>query len=260
MTRKTLNRILCAFAALGLTLPLASQAADAPPPLADMWLVTPKSGQGVEFRKALAEHMAFRSEHGDPRAWSVYTPLLGEELNRYAIRFCCFGWADQDSYESWQSTAKEINEHFQETVMPYTESWAHYFESMDWGNSHWNESANDDKLFAVTEYAIKPGRAMAFDAAREKLSQIALNQGWANDERSWLWASTIGGKLRESVIIPHENYASFDAGEDSFLSFLTRVMGEEEAARLAAEFADATYSSDFQIWEYREELSMNPGD
>lgn len=260
MIKRPVKFVLSLIAAMSFMLPAVTLAADAPPPLADIWYVTPKEGHDAQLREALGEHMAFRAEHGDPRSWNVYTPMLGDELDRYAIRFCCFNWADQDSYRAWRSGATEIDEHFKKHVLPLTKKAAHYFESIDWGNSHWVDAAGSYKFFAVTEFNIKPGSGQDFDAARDKMSQVALNQGWATDDHPWLWASTIGGKLQESVIIPHENFASLDRGQEDFMTFLSRHMGPEAAAELGKQFSGASWSTDFQIWEHHEDLSMSKGD
>jgi hypothetical protein len=260
MTKRPVKYIIAVFVALALMLPAITQAADAPPPLAEMWMVTPKAGHGAEFTKAMAEHMAFRSEHGDPREWEVYTPVLGEDLNRYAIRFCCFSWADQDKYDAWQDGATEINEHFQENVIPHTDTWAHYFEAMDWGNSNWVQSDTEYRFYAVTEFNITPGEGQDFTEARTKMSQIAIDQGWANENRLWIWASTIGGKSQESIIIPHVNYASLDRGEETFLTFLSKHMGADEAAEMMEEFSASSWSTNFQIWEFQKSLSMSSDD
>ena len=257
MIKRPVNFVLSVLAALFIMAPAISMAEDSPPPLAEMWIVTPKADHGSEFYKAIAEHMAFRSEHGDPRKWEAYSPLLGDQLNRLAIRFCCFSWADQDSYQAWSDDAKKINEHFQEHVAPHTEKWEHYFENMDWGNSNWVEEGGPYKLFAVTEFNLKAGHSAAFDAARDKMSQIALNQGWASSDHSWLWATTIGGKPQESIIVPHKNYASMDRDEDTFIRFLSKHMGDEAASALLEQFSGATWGSSFQIWELQEKYSMS---
>lgn len=260
MIDRPVKFILGVFTALAFALPVAVQADDTPPPLAEMWLVTPKASQAAEFRKALVEHMAFRSEHEDPRNWEVYTPMLGDDLGRYGIRYCCFEWADQDSYDAWQDEAVEVSKHFLETVAPLTEKWAHYFEDINWGDSHWVASDTPYRFYAVTEFNIKPGHGRDFAAARNEMSQIALNQGWATDQHPWIWASTIGGDSREAIIIPHLNYASFDRGDDNFVDFLSKHMGAEKASELLKQFASSASSTDFQVWEYHEELSMSPDD
>ena len=257
MIKRPVNFVLSVLAALFIMMPAVSVAEDSTPPLADLWMVTIKADHGPEFYKAIAKHMAFRSEHGDPREWEAYTPLLGDELNRLAIRFCCFSWADQDQYQAWSDEATKINEHFQEHVAPHTEKWGHYFESLDWGNSNWVEEGEPYKLFAVTEFKLKAGHSADFDAARDKMSQIALNQGWASNDRSWLWATTIGGKPQESIIVPHKNFASMDRDEDSFIRFLSKHMGDDAASALLKQFSGATWGSSFQIWEHQEKYSMS---
>jgi hypothetical protein len=261
MKKRPLNFVLSVLAVTFFMLPAAVvQAGDTPPPLAELWVFTPKQGQSAEFLKALADHKNYRAERGEPRAWQVYTPMLGDDLNRVVVRFCCFKWADQDKYEAWSNETGNIKAHFMENVAPLTEKWEHYFQSIDWSNSHWVGAPDSYRYFAMTEFNIKPGSGSDFQAARDAMSQIALNQGWATDNHSWLWATTIGGKAQESIIIPHADFASFDRDEEDFTSFLSRNMGAERAAELMKQFSGASQSTDFQIWEFQKDLSMSTDD
>lgn len=244
-----------------LAIPLTAVAEEAPPSMAEMWIMVPKAGQSSEMTEALRAHMEFRSENGDPRAWQAYTPTLGDNLNRIAVRYCCFEWADLDSYREWGKANEAVGKHFEENVAPHVESYEHYFEKLDWANSHWPNPDAPYKLFAVTEFNIKPGHGQDFDVARDKMSQIALNQGWATADRAWLWSKTIGGKPQESIIIPHVNFASMDQGDESYFEFLARhLQSEEAAAELLKMFSSASWSTDFQMWEHHEDLSMSSGD
>lgn len=230
------------------------------PPLAEMWIIVPKPGHSEELSAALKEHMAFRSEHGDPWRWDAYTPHLGDDLDRIAVRSCCHNWADVDSYREWNMSTPGVAAHFDEHVAPHVEKYAHYFEEIDWANSHWNAEGGPYKYFAVTEFSVKPAQGSEFHAARNKMSQIAINQGWANDERSWLWATTIGGKPQVSVIVPHENFASMADSGEGFVDFLAKQMGSAEAAaELMSHFSGAIWSSDYQVWVHRDDLSMTSG-
>ena len=244
-----------------LAVPVASIAQDSPPPLAEMWVLVPKADQGKEFKKAIKKHMEFRQENGDPRDWQAYSPSLGDNLNRLAIRYCCINWADVDSYRAWSMENEKISEHFAEHVSPHVEKAEHYFESMSWENSHWSEANGPFTLFAVTEFNLKSGKAAAFDAARDKMSQIALNQGWASDDHVWAWSSTIGGKPQEAIIVPHKNWASMERDEETFFRFLARVMGSDDAAaELMESFSDAVWSTNYQVWVHSKELSMKSDD
>jgi len=231
------------------------------PPLAEMWIMMPKAGHSQELTEALKQHMAFRSGHSDPWQWESYTPLLGEELDRVAVRSCCHNWADIDSYAEWSRSVPAVGAHFNEHVAPHVERYAHFFEEIDWSNSHWNNEGGPYKYFAVTEFTLKAGHAADFHAAREKMSQIAINQGWANDQRSWIWATTVGGKPTVSVIVPHKNFASMADKGEGFLDFLARNLGSDDAAaNLLQQFSGSTSGSDYQLWVHRDELSMQSSD
>ena len=56
------------------------------------------------------------------------------------------------------------------------------------------------------------------------------------------------------------DYASFERSGESFLTFLSRHMSADDAAALLSEFANASSSMNFQIWEHQENLSMKPGE
>lgn len=260
MMTKTLTPLAAFLVAFCFMLP-AANAQDVPPELAEIWLLEPKPGHSKEFFAGITAHMAFRHEQGDPRAWQAYTPVLGDALNRLAVRFCCISWADVDAYDAWQEGQPDMQAHFEEHVTPHIASAAHYFESIDWANSHWSDARAPYELFAVTEYLVEPENAEQFDAARVKMSQIALQQGWASDDNVWLWMSTIGGAPVQSIVIPHRNYADIENGEQSFMAFLADKLGSaEEAAELVQEFLGASEGSNYQLWKHHPDLSMPESD
>lgn len=229
-------------------------------PLAELWITVPKAGHEQQFNEGLKNHMAFRSEQGDPWRWSVYTPLLGDDLGRIAVRSCCHTWADVDAYSEWLKENAAVGAHFGEHVAPHVEKYEHYFEEIDWANSHWNSEAGPYTYFAVTNFTLKAGQADEFHAAREKMSQIAINQGWADSTRSWLWATTIGGKPSVSVIVPYKNFAGMASAGEGFADFLARQLGSAEAAaQLMDQFSESTWGSEYQVWVHENSLSMPEG-
>jgi hypothetical protein len=241
--------VLGLLAAVYCFLPSLVLAQDMPSPLAEEWMLVPKAGQASALAQALKEHKAFRSEHGDPRQWEIYTPFLGDDLGRFAVRSCCTTWAEVEAYREWAGNAKEIMDHYGEHVEPLVENHAHYFDEIDWANSHWDSEGGPYRYFEVTAFSVKPGLGADFNAAREKMSQIAINQGWAAGGRSWLWASTIGGEPITSIIVPRKNLASMAHDGENFAGFLARQMGSEEAAAdLMKKFSASTTSTDYQIW------------
>jgi hypothetical protein len=259
--RKTFSRFVLVLLAAGLvSAPGLALAQDAPGPIVEMWVVIPKTGQGAELNAALKKHMEFRAEQGDPWTWETYTPLLGDDLDRIAVRSCCHQWADVDAYGKWAKENSQVGAHFGEHVAPHAEKYEHYFEQIDWANSHWNAEGGPYQFYAVTEFMVKAGHETEFSAALEKMSQIAIEQGWANDQRNWVWSSTIGGKSVVSIVIPHANFASMAGSGEDFGGFLASQLGSEKAAELMKQFSGSTWGSDYQIWVHETELSMREED
>jgi len=247
-----------AMLALLVCAPAWSQGA---PNLAELWVVIPKAGHEQQLNEGLQKHMTFRSEQGDPWRWDGYTPLLGDNMNRVVARSCCHTWADVDTYGEWTRAHPAVGAHFAEHVVPHAEKYEHYFEEMDWANSRWDSEGGPYKYFAVTEFSVKAGSADEFHAAREKMSQIAINQGWADKKRSWAWATTIGGEPKVSVVVPYRNFAGMANDGEGFADFLARQLGSAEAAaELMDQFSGATWGSDYQVWVLEDSLSMPKAD
>jgi len=261
MKKASIKLITGLLVGLFCLLPLSAVAQDDPPPLSEIWMITPKAGHLGDFQATLKAHTAVRLEHGDSRSWQVFTSIVGDDINRHAIRYCCANWADLDAYTEWNEANPEVTAHWFETVMPHVEKMQHYFEEIDWDNSHWSADAGPFRYFAVTAWGIKGGHQADFTSAREVMSQVAINQGWATAGRSWIWTSTIGGKDRNAIVVPHKNFAHMAAGEESFYEFLATHMGSEEAAGdLLKKFSSATWGSEFTLWEHLPELSMGEDD
>ncbi|MEE4293123.1 MAG: hypothetical protein V2I79_04050 [Xanthomonadales bacterium] len=255
---KTRMLLSSAFLILMISLPAL---ADTPGKLAESWSMVPKAGQRAEFFEGLKEHMAFRSEAGDPFVWETYTPMLGDELNTVVVRACCFDWADVDAYREWSENNAEVNAHWQEHVGQYADDYGHYFTRLNWSDSNVGGDWSGYRYFAVTEFETKAGMAGQFDAAREALSQIAINNGWANEERPWVWSSSIANPGNESIVVPHKRLGDMDRDEQSFFNFLVKVMGSEEAAEeLLGRFGNAVAGQEFQIWERHADYSMKAAD
>lgn len=255
---KSLNTVLQILICVLLPLLPASLLAQEPTgSLEEFWIFTVKSGHQGEFEAAFKDQGALRNKHGDPRHWDVYVPATGDDLNRYALRSCCFAWADQDSYTAWTMQNAPVMEQWYSKVNPHVENAAHYFHEMDLANSHWPENLTSPAMVGVTEFSIAPGKVNQFHAARAELSQIAINQGWAAGGRHWVWTDRIGGEPSADLVVPFDNYASMTPGEQSIAGFLTEKLGAEGAAALMEKITSSVSSSSYTIWVHRPDLSSS---
>lgn len=251
---KTLLFLLTGLLAL---LPFTTQAADAPGTISETWTMVPKADERDAFFKGLKEHMEVRAKADDPWTWYTYTPMLGDELDLVGVRYCCFNWADLDAYREWSESNPEVQEHWSKNVDPHVESYGHYYNRVDWTNSNIKSDWGPYRYFQVIDFSLKTGMESEFDAARDKISQIALNQGWSGEEHPWMWSTSVGGTPSESIVVPMRNFADMEPAGQTFFNFLSSVLGGDAAAeKLLQEFSAPIASQETQIWELHEELSM----
>ena len=253
-----ITKLVCAAFLLSLAMPtvLLAQDEDDPPSLATVWVVHPKAGHFGSFMAAVADHMAFRKEQGDIRGWNVYQPAVGDDIGKIAFRYCCFDWADEDAYVT-DEAAKGLGDHWNANVDQHVEHYEHYLSETDYDNSHWNDEAGPFTLFGVTTWNIAPGKGSDFNSMKAKMSQLAKENGWANEDRIWSWSSRIGGKPEESLVIPHENYADMAPPEETFYEFVVEQVGAEEADAMFGKFSKSSRSTNYTVWQHIPELSIS---
>ena len=242
---------------VALILPLSLMAQDEEEgqgPLTDVWFVVPNRGMEAQFTEAMAAHMAFRAEAGEMRTWQAYTVAVGRDITPFQFRSCCFEWADLDAYAA-ENEAKGLVANFNENVGQYVDHFHHYLERVDWDNSNWPDGEVDGPFYAVTSWPIKQGAGPGAEEARKKLSDVALNQGWAEAGHNWVWLTRIGGKPMVQVVTSKKNYADFEPSKPSFFEFVTEQLGAEEAGAVFSQFGSGFSSSDYTIWRHDESLS-----
>lgn len=248
------------IAALLLSAGAFAQESEAPPPLTDVWVVKPKAGMVGDFLDAVREHMAFRAENSDSRQWLTFSPAVGDKINIFMFRACCFDWADQDAYIA-EDDDKGYTAHWDENVDQYVDHYHHYLDRSDWENSHWPEEGTDGPYYGVTTWVWKEDAPRASWDVREKMSQVAKDGGWGEQRGPWLWLHQIGGKDMLALVTPHANYADMAPPETSFYEFIVEELGSEtKADEMFSNFSSGFASSDYTIWMYREDLSMPASD
>lgn len=260
MKKSSFKLSLIAIVALALPFAVFAQdeEAEAPGPLTDLWQVVVKPGMDAEFAEAMETHMQFRADAGESRDWESYRVAVGHDIRPIGIRACCFEWADLDTYRD-QDNELGLGANFNENVAQYVDHYHHYLERVDWENSHWPDGTAGP-YFGVTTWYLKQGAGPASSAAMEKMSRLAIDEGWASDENNWVWLERIGGKDALMLVSSFSNYADMAPPEQSFFEFATEKLGEEEASAMFSDFGSGFSSSDYTIWVHDEDLSTPSDD
>lgn len=228
----------------------------APPTLSEVWIVTAKSGMEDQFFAALVADKAMRAEGDDSRSWQVFNGMFGDDFGAVAFRACCFSWADQDAYEA-EEVEKGFGDSWNENVHQYVDSYERHMETIDFENSHWPEGKGDGPYYGVTTWKAKMGAGPASGEALEAMSQIALEEGWANDDNNWLWHYRETGAPQMMLVSSFASYADMEPPEQSFFEFLTDKKGAEEAAAIFGDFSSGYTGSSYSIWQLNTELSAD---
>jgi hypothetical protein len=230
-----------------ILMPALSIAAEKKPPiLADTWAITPKAGQGAEFYAALKEHIKFRKEKEDPRTWEIYNKVVGDDLNTYYIRSCCFQWADIDTYNAWGDKVG-TGKHFNSTVNKYVEHAGHNFSVIDQENSHWPEDTVANYV-GVTSYKLKSGSGKSFDKALEGITKVLIDNNWPE---SWSFFYGIEGDTNSiGLALAYKNYADMAPPTENVFKFVSKHMkSEKKAQKLFDDFSDGIESSTYTIYK-----------
>jgi hypothetical protein len=261
MRRKAVFAGLAAVAAFALPLSTMADSHEAPGDLTDVWWVVPKQGMENEFTEAATAHMAFRKEQGEPRFWMAFRVVVGHNMRVVMFRHCCFDWADQDSYLAEESTAA-IGADWNENVHPYVDHYHHYLEKIDWENSHWpDDESTQGPYYTATSWTWKMGAGPGPDEARKKVSQMALEAGWAEAGNNWLWLSRLGGEPTIAIVTPSADFAGMAPPEPSFFEFIAEQTGSaEDAAAMLTTFGSGLAKEDTTIWVYDPDLSTPSDD
>lgn len=251
--------MLASLAGLAVvSLPLAAiaqdDAAEAPKPLSDVWMMVVKPGMEAEFNTAMAAHMQFRKDAGEARDWQAYRVAVGHNMKPIGFRSCCFDWADLDAFEA-ESDELGLGANFQENVGQYVDHFHHYLETFDWENSHWPDTGTSGPYFGVTSWSNKQGRDSDSSDAKAAMSKLAKEEGWADDDSNWLWMSRIGGDSMTMLVSSFENYADMAPDEQSFAEWAAEKMGEDEAEEMLEDFGKGFDDSDYTLWVHDPDLS-----
>ncbi|MDH3645871.1 MAG: hypothetical protein OER80_03775 [Gammaproteobacteria bacterium] len=240
------------FIALALAAPVFG-ADERPADLADSWIVVVKDGHDEEFEKAFTDHLKHRARKKDPRVWKTYAPIVGDDLNFYVVRFCCTTYAGMDDYRAW-SQKNKMNDHWNENVDPHVADYKHYFARIDFKNGNWPEDDSEYKLFGVTSFDSKNGRAAAIEKSKTELSEAAKSGGWS---RHWSWSNSVGGDGGLNLVTPFKDYAGLQGPEGGFSGFLAKHVGEAKAGEMLSGFSENFHGSTYTIYRLIDEMSMS---
>lgn len=221
--------------------------------ISDVWIFSLKRGMEDDFAAAMKDHMAIRKEMGEPRVWYGYRAEVGQHPGLVMYRSEPMSLADHDAYLA--SDLDEIGDVFGENIDPLVDHYHHYIDTYDWKNSHWpdDETTEGPLYIEVTRKWKSDKTGWLSNEAKKLMSQVALNDGWAEKGYVWLWVDRMGGEPVQAFVTPRANYAEMAPGEE-FGDWLYQQVGG-----MSGEITDL-YISGFSetnvtVWRHDPEIS-----
>ncbi|HET6805618.1 MAG TPA: hypothetical protein VFH59_09290 [Frateuria sp.] len=218
--------------------------------IASVWIIWPKDGQARPFETALKTHAAWRKQNGEGFAWSIYQPVVGEDLGFYVIRSEQHTWQQIDADETWEREHGAAE--FDREAGRYVKRVEHYFNKADAEHSHWIQS-RDYKYFGVYDFQTKP-------EGREGVEDAIAKVHAAVEAARWPYPyeidTPIGGRGGLLIVEPMKSYADMAEPNPSLMSVLARSLGSKESAKETMDkFDRGIEKSTYTIYLYRPDLS-----
>ncbi len=216
------------------------------------WVLTPKPDGSAALEKAIKGHLGYRKSKGEPRNWRVYTPVVGEHLDHYVIRACCYSLQELDAYDAWVREHKPMQQ-WQQEYGNVTSKVSHYMGKVDANNSHWPKGV-DYNFVRVTTYEVKPGHWQEMDKDKRTMSDAAKAQNWPYH---WSWSSAFQGKGTITLAVPYKNYAAMAAPQKAFPAVLAAHLGSEQKAKSLLNDWSGHFNKIYtSMYRYRPDLSL----
>ena len=192
--------------------------------ISDVWVFAIKRGMEGDFMAAMKEHIAARKEMGEERTWYAYSAEVGHHPGLVMYRSAPTSYADHDAYVARDQG--DIDDLFNEKIDPLVDHYHHYIDTYDWEHSHWpDDGSTEGPLYTEVARKWKPGAGYASNKARERMSKIALNDGWAEKGYEWLWVNRTGGEPMQAIVFSDANHSAMAPVGDRLCASLVEQVG-----------------------------------
>ena len=231
------------------TLPAQAQ----PMNKAQIFEMVPIFGHTQMVENALAEHVAWRIEQGDPWAWDVFQVVVGDNMNTFYARSGNHAWVDFDAY-----MIEGAPEHFEQTVMPHLQSFSSMITAVDTTNVYWDPERTLT-LYSIAFYDLIPEKQRTFNEALGKVSTVIRESGF-DGIHAFEWILAGGDGVTDVMgVFPQENWADFEEPDPNMMQIMIAEHGEETTMQIFSDFLSAVRSVKNRVLLHRTDLSVPGG-
>lgn len=239
----------CLLAAL-LAAPAAAQ--EEPGNIAMIVMFGAKPGMEKQLEAGLKKHWEWHQQQNDSWSWYLWQVISGEETGRYGAGTFGHHWKDFD--------APAVDEEADEAdavanLWPYVDDaivqYHAYLPEVS------REGAAPAKYSEIISFRVHYGKSKDFHDAIKKFHEAIEKTEWPVH---YGWYSLVNGGEGPlyTLVLPHENWASFAPPEKPFAKMLEEAFGPEGAETLLDLFSASVKSEQSEIIAHRADLSYIP--
>lgn len=245
---KKLAILACAFGLLAL-----QGSAQAPGPIAKIYIIKVKPGMQTQFQEAYKAHIDWHREQNDSWAWDAWLFESGPRAGQFVVVTPGHHWSDFDS-RGEMGQADEA--HAQKTLLPLVESmevgWSQALPEL----SRMPQGMSDIGVARVVDHHIKPGKDFQF----QSLIRTVRGALEGTDRTgAAFWTRSVTGPSVFTLVEMFPDWASLAPPEKSMMEILASKLGPMGTAELVDSYADCVAGAEVNIVRYLKDLSYAPG-
>lgn len=212
-------------------------------------------GAAADLSGGYRKHLEWHKARNDPILWYAWFVVEGDRLGHFIDGAYDVTGAEFDARPDPAGDAADAIENFVPAVeMQYRRI---FRLREDLGSSKFLEERHPSPLMQVVYYRVYPGKQVRFEAAAAAIASAARRAGI--DYTLYEMLSGARGALY-AMYVPLQGFRTFDNPVTS-LELIARSMTSSRAMTTALEdLAAATQSTRSEVWQYRSDLSLIPGD
>lgn len=225
---------------------------DADSTLAFTFAYSPKTG-AADLAQGYKKHLEWHVEKNDPILWYAWFVVQGDRVGHFVDGAYDVTGAEFDARPDPAGDAAHARENFSPVVE--TEYRRIYRLRRDLGTSSFLEERRPSPLMQVIYYHVHPGKQAVFETAASAIAEAACDSGI--DYALYEMLTGADGALY-AMYVPLQGFQAFDEPLTSLELVARSLSPAEELSFASTSLAQATSSTESEVWQYRSDLSLIP--
>lgn len=242
--------LVIAAALLSFTVTVVGQEAAADKSM--LYRVQVKNGHTVDFEAALRDHAAWRKANGETWGWGVWQMTVGPELGAYVIFSGGHTWQEFHAYTG-SALSGQARGNWLRVVGPHVESISSVVSKVE--VMRWPEGMENPPLILAENLLVPSAKFEALIAAVKKVDQAIKK---ADAPFYYLVTRALIGldNVTLSMYTPVKDWTELEEQPGVMKRIMTEAYGEEETAKIWADYYAGVKGSETSMWAFRPDLSV----